>query len=63
MSQRIEDYGRVTSLRIQYADGLEVEYGLTERSWASLPLDDGTRSVIASGMKVVFERGRLLSSI
>jgi predicted nucleotidyltransferase len=63
VNQRVEDYGRLASLRIEYADGLEVEYGFTDVSWASAPLDQGTREVILDGMKVLFEREPLLSSI
>jgi predicted nucleotidyltransferase len=57
--QQVEDYGKLVSLRIKYADGLEVEYGFTEVSWAGTPLDQGTREVIQGGMKVLFERGPL----
>jgi predicted nucleotidyltransferase len=47
---RIEHYGKVTSLRVWYADGLEVEYGLTDESWAATPLDEGTKKVVSDGM-------------
>lgn len=56
-----EDYGKLTSLRVWYQNGLEVEYGITEPDWASVPLDAGTREVILGGMVVLFERGMLLS--
>ncbi|HEY3476288.1 MAG TPA: nucleotidyltransferase domain-containing protein [Anaerolineales bacterium] len=56
-----EDYGKLTSLRVWYQNGLEVEYGITEPDWASVPLDAGTREVILGGMIVLFERGMLLS--
>jgi predicted nucleotidyltransferase len=56
-----EDYGRLISLRVWYADGLEVEFGLTDESWAAVPLDEGSRRVIADGMRVLFERGPLFS--
>ncbi len=59
--QEVEDYGRLTSLRVHYADGLEVEYGLTDEHWAAEPLDEGTRAVIADGMKVLLERESQLS--
>ena len=63
VNQRVEDYGKLISLRVRYADGLEVEFGLTDASWAAAPLDEGTREVISRGMKVLFERGSILSSI
>ena len=58
---RLEHYGRVTSVRVWYVDGLEVEFGLTDESWAALPLDEGTRRVVADGIRVLFEHEALLS--
>jgi predicted nucleotidyltransferase len=58
--QQIEDWGKVTSLRVWYKDGLEVEYGLITPEWAMSPLDAGTRRVIEGGMLVLFERDGLL---
>jgi AcrR family transcriptional regulator len=59
--RQVEDYGALTSLRIWYADGLEVEYGLTGAWWAAEPLDAGTREVMRGGIRVLFERGEMLS--
>jgi hypothetical protein len=59
--QRTEEYGALTSLRVWYSDGCEIEFGLTDENWASVPLDEGTRQVIAGGMRVLFERGPLFS--
>ncbi len=59
--QQREDYGRLTSLRVWYQNGLEVEYGITTRAWAQIPLDEGKRQVIENGMRVLFERAILLS--
>ncbi len=59
--QQIEDYGRLTSLRVWYQNGREVEYGFTAPDWAAPPLDAGTQRVIREGMIVLFERGNLLS--
>ena len=59
--QQTEDYGLLTSIRACYVGGPEVEYGITDESWSALPLDDGTRAVISDGMKIMFERGPLLS--
>jgi predicted nucleotidyltransferase len=58
---QIEDYGKLTSVRIWYQNGVEVEYGITTPDWAAIPLDAGTREVISAGMIVLFERGILLS--
>ena len=59
--QDIEHYGNVVSIRVHYEGQLEVEFGLTDVSWAAVPLDPGSRDVIAGGMQVLFERGPLLS--
>lgn len=52
-----EEWGRVTSVRVWYADGLEVEFGVAGASWAEAPLDEGTRRVAQDGLVVVFDRG------
>ena len=59
--ERLEDYGKCTSLRVWYGEGFEVEYGFVDPGWAELPQDEGTRRVVSSGMKVLFERVALLS--
>lgn len=61
--QQTEQYGRLTSLRVWYVDGPEVEFGLTTPDWAALPLDEGTRRVIQDGMRVLWERTPLLSPL
>jgi len=60
-TQQIEDYGLLTSIRVWYADGHEIEYGITDERWSAVPLDEGSRQVIAAGMHVLFERGNILS--
>jgi hypothetical protein len=59
--QQIEDYGLLISIRVFYTDGREVEYGITDERWSAVPLEEGTRQVIADGMQVLFERGNILS--
>ncbi|HEY5118816.1 MAG TPA: nucleotidyltransferase domain-containing protein [Anaerolineales bacterium] len=59
--RRTEPYGSVTSLRVWYGDGREVEYGIGSRQWAEEPLDEGTQRVIRDGMRILFERGTILS--
>lgn len=61
IAQSVEDYGKLTSLRVWYESGLEIEYGFTTREWAKTPLDKGTRQVIKDGMRVLFEKEALLS--
>ncbi|HET7011791.1 MAG TPA: nucleotidyltransferase domain-containing protein [Anaerolineales bacterium] len=62
-AQNLEDWGRVTSVRAVYADGLEVEFGLTTPDWAEAPVDEGTRQVIEKGCVVVFDRGGKLGHL
>jgi len=61
--QQIEAYGVLTSIRVWYVDGSEIEYGITNQHWADMPLDQGTRRVISDGMRVLFERRPLLSGL
>ena len=61
--KQIEHYGLLTSVRVWYGNGLEVEFGITDQRWAALPIDPGTRSVIMNGFRVLFERGNILSRL
>jgi len=61
--QQIEAYGVLTSIRVWYVDGSEIEYGITNQHWADMPLDQGTRRVISDGLRVLFERSPLLSGL
>jgi hypothetical protein len=58
-----EEYGALTSIRVHYDDGLEVEFGFTTVRWAEVPLDQGTREVIAGGMRMLFERAPILTTL
>lgn len=51
-----EDYERVTSIRVWYEDGMEVEFGITSPLWISKPLDEGTLKVLKDGYKVVLDK-------
>ncbi len=61
VEEQIEDYGKVTSLRVWFTDGREVEFGFSTPDWAAPPLDEGSRQVINGGMIVLFEKDHLLS--
>jgi predicted nucleotidyltransferase len=50
-----EDWGRLISLRVWYADGGEVEFGLTDPGWAALPVDPGTREVVSDGARIILD--------
>ena len=58
---QVEDYGLLTSIRVWYRKGLEIEYGITDERWSALPLDAGTRQVITDGMRILFECDDILS--
>lgn len=63
IDHRIENYGKVTSLRVWYAGSHEVEYGFTDATWPHLPLDEGTKLVVSSAIKILFERESILSQL
>ena len=49
----VEEWGRVTSLRVWYSGGPEVEFGITDPGWATAT-DEGTLRVRRGGMRVLF---------
>ena len=59
--RKVEDWGRVKSLRVFYNDSLEVEYSFALPDWADIPVDPGTHRVVSDGMKILFDpRGLLI---
>lgn len=58
LRRQTEHYGACTSVRVWYEGGLEVEFGLVEPSWLALPLDEGTRRVLADGHRVLVDKKR-----
>jgi predicted nucleotidyltransferase len=59
--EQTEFYGKCTSLRIWYGEGMEVQYGFVDESWAAPPVDERTRRIVSDGINVMFERKPLLS--
>ena len=60
-SFRDEDWGRLRSGRVYYVSGLEVEFGLSDATWASTdPVDPGTRTVVAGGLLCVYDPQSIL---
>jgi predicted nucleotidyltransferase len=53
---QIEDWGRVRSLRVWYADGPEVEFGVTDPGWGEDPEDEATQAVIKAGYRALYVR-------
>ena len=52
---KVEDWGRVTSLRAFYENGLEVEFNFSTPDWADIPMDAGTYRVVTGGMIIVYD--------
>jgi predicted nucleotidyltransferase len=59
--EAIENWGKVTSLRVWYESGDEVEFGITTPEWVAQPIDEGTWRVISAGMRVLFDPHGLLA--
>lgn len=55
-SVSVEDWGKLQSVRVFYADGPEAEYGITSLEWVAFPLDDGTIKVVQDGVLVLLDR-------
>jgi len=51
-----ESWGRVTSMRVWYQAGLEVEFGIALPDWISFPLDPGARRVLSDCVRIIFDR-------
>jgi predicted nucleotidyltransferase len=60
--QETEDWGKVTSIRVWYAEGHEVEFGIAGMGWASDPSDEGDARVIKNGIRILYERAGVLST-
>ena len=58
-----EYYDSVTSIRVWYKDGIEVEYGFTKIIWANIPVDKGTKRVVEDGMKIIYDPKDILLSL
>jgi predicted nucleotidyltransferase len=60
---RREEWGVVTSLRVWYEGGSEVEYGFTTPEWAAQPVDAGTRRVVTDGCRILFDPDGVLRAL
>ncbi|WP_424765522.1 hypothetical protein [Paenibacillus sp. sgz302251] len=58
-----EEFHLFTSLRIEYANGMEAEFGLVDELWLQEPLDEGMMFVFLKGFKVLWEREELFAPI
>lgn len=60
----VEEWGAITSLRVRYAGGREVELGLTTPQWASVdPVDLGTARVVRDGFRILHDPRRMLDRL
>ena len=57
---RSQAWGPLLERRFRLTSGLHVEVGLVAPSWAAVPLDDGTRRVLAGGCRVLEDPHGLL---
>jgi hypothetical protein len=58
-----EEWGLLTSLRIEYASGLEAEYGVAGEEWLQLPVNQEMGDAVMKGFKVIWEREELFEQI
>lgn len=61
--KQTEYYGACTSIRVWYKNGQEVEFGIVEPSWISIPLDAGTYKVLADGYKIIIDKKRYFEDL
>lgn len=61
--QQTEYYGACTSIRTWYGDGKEVEFGIVEPSWVTIPLDTGTYQVLSDGYKLIVDKKRYFENL
>src|SRR5262245_48927184 len=59
-----EDWGPIQAKRVHYADGNVVEFAFASPEWAATePCDAGTRAVVKSGVRVVYDPKSLLRNL
>ena len=46
-----------------YGDGKEVEFGIVEPSWISIPLDSGTIKVLSDGYKLIVDKKKYFEKL
>lgn len=61
--QQTEYYGACTSIRAWYSDGKEVEFGIVEPSWITIPLDTGTYQVLSDGYKLIVDKKQYFKNL
>lgn len=60
----VEEWGAIHSVRVRYANGQEVEFGIGSVAWAETsPVDAGTRRVVSHGFLPLHDPQRLLAKL
>lgn len=60
----LEQWGAVTSLRVRFERGPEVELGVTTPQWLEPdPVDPGTARVVRDGFRILLDRSGLLRDL
>ena len=57
---RTQRWGPLTERRVRLRSGLQVELGVTDPTWAAVPLDAGTARVLSDGCQVLYDPGHVL---
>jgi len=61
ITKKIEEYEKLTSLRIWYENGLEIEYGFTDQEWIQSMSKKEIKQITDDGLRVLFEKETILS--
>jgi uncharacterized protein len=60
----VEEWGAIRSVRVRYANGQEVEFGIGSVAWAQTsPVDPGTRRVVSPGFLPLHDPQQLLAKL
>ena len=60
---RTKSWGVLTERRLVLPSGLEIDLGIAAASWATAPVDAGTRRVVTDGIRVVLDPYGLLANL
>ena len=63
MDVRTRRWGVLLERRFRLPGGLEVECGIAPRTWAALPVDAGTATVVAGGFVVLHDPSGVLGAL
>lgn len=61
-SVKIEEWGEITSIRVRYAE-YEIEFGIGEKGWIKIPLDEGTEKVLKDGYIILYEKENSMKNV